>query len=428
VNQKIKLPDGREVTIRVQNAESYVPNPQNTNKGKERGKAALDDSLQNSGFHRGIVVAKDGTVINGNHTYQSASELGVVKSWIEVEVEGDVGVVTKRIDWKNAEDPNAILAAIADNRTSALNLEFDPEILEQALQQLEEAGKDIPDTILTKEEIEQLLTASNEWMNDEQNEGLTDPDEIPDEEFTETRVKRGDIWQLGRHRVMCGDSTIITDVERLMDGKKADMVFTDPPYGVDYDGGHATERRREKLANDDRVDMYDLPIKNAFIASADNCALYLWFADRFVGDVLSGLTESGWVVRNWIVWNKNLAQFGAIGAQYKSKHEPCVYCFKKGNSTNWDGPSNVVTVWDMNRGSINNFHPTQKPVELAERSINNHNAPRILDLFLGSGSTLIACEKTGRVCYGMELSERYCDVILKRWEDFTGEKAVLHET
>jgi site-specific DNA-methyltransferase (adenine-specific) len=224
---------------------------------------------------------------------------------------------------------------------------------------------------------------------------------------------------------MCGDSTSREDVERLMDGKKADMVFTDPPYGVDYDGGHATDKRRDKLKNDDNVDMYDLPVKNAFEFSKADAPLYLWFADRFAMDVLGGLTNAGYLTRAWIIWNKNVAQFGAIGAQYKTKHEPCIYAYKKGRKTNWDGPNNEVTVWDVSRDNKNEHHPTQKPTELARRAIGNHEVDMVLDLFGGSGSTLIACEKTKRKCRVMELDPKYCDVIIKRWEDYTGKKAEL---
>ena len=236
------------------------------------------------------------------------------------------------------------------------------------------------------------------------------------------------MWILENHRLMCGDSTSIDAVERLMAGQKADMVFTDPPYGVDYDGGHATDKRREKLANDDDVDMYDLPIKNAYLASTDKAPIYLWFADRFAIDVLNGLSGAGYQVRNWIIWNKNLAQFGAIGAQYKSKHEPCIYAFKKGKSPNWCGPNNEVSVWDVKREPKNAFHPTQKPVELCERAMSNHSVGKVLDLFGGSGSTLIACEQLNRTCYMMELDPKYCDVIIKRWQDYTGKAATLEAT
>jgi DNA modification methylase len=135
--------------------------------------------------------------------------------------------------------------------------------------------------------------------------------------------------------------------------------------------------------------------------------------------------QAGYVVRNWIIWNKNVAQFGAIGAQYKSKHEPCIYAFKKGKTVNWNGPNNEVTVWDVARDHKNEHHPTQKPTELAKRVMANHTVETVLDLFGGSGSTLIAAQQTNRTCYMMELDPKYCDVIIQRWEKLTGQKAEL---
>jgi len=266
----------------------------------------------------------------------------------------------------------------------------------------------------------------NALMQPEIVEGLTDEDAVP-EIPEEPKTRLGDIYQLGNHRLMCGDSTSIDAVDMLMSGQKADMVFTDPPYGVDYDGGHATDKRRTKLENDDKTLMYVGALPIAYMASKDGAALYLWFADRFAKDVLIALEECNFQVRTWIIWNKNLAQFGAIGAQYKSKHEPCIYAFKKGKAPYWNGPNNEVTVWDMKRHSKNEFHPTQKPVELPVRALENSSKAGdiILDLFGGSGSTLIACEKQNRHARLMELDPKYCDVIVKRWEDFTGKKAVL---
>jgi DNA modification methylase len=142
---------------------------------------------------------------------------------------------------------------------------------------------------------------------------------------------------------------------------------------------------------------------------------------------MSAVMSAGYEVRNTIIWNKNLAQFGAIGAQYKSKHEPCLYCFKKGNSPYWQGPNNEVSVWDVARSSKNEFHPTQKPIGLPARAFGNSCPVHglVLDLFLGSGTTLIAAEQLSRKCYGMEISPAYCDVIVKRWETLTGKKAIM---
>ena len=250
--------------------------------------------------------------------------------------------------------------------------------------------------------------------------GLTDDDEVP--EVEESICKAGDLWILGEHRLLCGDATKKEDVEVLMDGNKADMVFTDPPYGVDYDGGM---KKQKKLANDNvGTGIYDLFMPKAVDVLKDDGAFYVWYADATA--TATATAKSGLVISAQIIWAKNHAQFMS-NAKYKGKHEPCFYAHKKGKSAKWYGENNEVTLWEYDRASKNEYHPTQKPVALSERASKN-SSPRegiILDVFLGSGSTLIACEKTGRKCYGMEIDPHYCDVIVKRWEQFTGGTAIL---
>ena len=248
-----------------------------------------------------------------------------------------------------------------------------------------------------------------------------DPDEVPEQVMAKSML--GDVWFLGPHRVMCGDSTSPTDVDKLMAGLKADMVFTDPPYGVDYDGGHAEKgKRRQKIFNDGNAGIYEKCLPLASSSSNENAALYLWFSDSKSADVIAAVIAAGYEIRNTLIWNKNLAQFGAIGAQYKSKHEPCLYAFKKGESPFWNGPTNEVSVWDIARQSKNEFHPTQKPTELGVRAMNNSCPAKglVLDLFGGSGSTLIAAHQTNRVAYLMELDAKYVDVICARFQKVTG--------
>lgn len=269
-------------------------------------------------------------------------------------------------------------------------------------------------------------------LNGQAKEGLTEDDEIP--EKVETICKTGDLWQLGDHRLLCGDATKREDVERLMGEKKADMVFTDPPFGVDYDGTHLSggsyfskgKREKERLKNDDR-DVYKevMPIIFSFLKD-DQVCVYICFAGTLGKAVFDAVHDSQFMVRALIIWNKNHAQFGSMGSQYKQKHEPILYLYKKGKTTQWFGENNEVTVWDIDRQSKNEFHLTQKPVELSARAIKNSSklADIILDLFGGSGSTLIACEKLGRKCRMMEIEPFYCDVIIQRWENFTGQKAV----
>ena len=264
--------------------------PTNARRHDSKNLASIEGSLRLFGQRKPIVVTGANVVVAGNGTLEAAKSLG----WSEIDV------VRIPADW-SAEQVKAY--ALADNRTAEL-AEWDAKVLADQLIELDAVGWDIS---------EFGFDALEPPVNLDDDEPLSFDD-------VESKVKLGELWQLGNHRLLCGDSTDEKSVAYLMNGELADMVFTDPPYGVNYDGGHATEKRRDKLKNDDDVNMYDLPIKNAFKFSKNNAALYLWFADRFTDDVVTGLINAGWKVRNWIIWNKNMAQFGAIGAQYKSKH------------------------------------------------------------------------------------------------------------
>lgn len=246
-----------------------------------------------------------------------------------------------------------------------------------------------------------------------------DPDEAPALPKGEPRSKLGEVYELGRHRLMCGDATSDADMATLMAGELAECVFTDPPYGVGYDGG---TKVREKLAGDHSTELYWPGCMAAASYTTDSAPLYLWFAalKGAAAAAAAAAVEAGYEIRCEIIWNKNQAQFGSLSAQYKQKHEPCFYCFKKGRTVNWVGPTNEVTVWDVDRASVNEFHPTQKPVDLACRALGNHEAASVLDLFGGSGSTLIAAEILGRKAFVMEIDPGYCDVIRQRYEDYVG--------
>ena len=251
-------------------------------------------------------------------------------------------------------------------------------------------------------------------------------DEVP-EPPVDPVTQPGDLILMGDHRLLCGDSTNADDVARLMQGEIADMMFTDPPYGVEYDGGHFhsgnvnTKRAREKLKDDDSADIYFsfLP----FALSVVDGPCYMWHADSKARDVYNAVHDNECVVHALIVWHKTNATYAAMNAQYKQRHEPCLYFKPKGSTLRWCGATTEATVWNQDRDGINDLHPTQKPVALAAKAIGNHDATTILDAFLGSGSTLIAAEQLNRKCYGMEIDPAYCDVIVQRWENLTGEKA-----
>jgi len=390
--------------ITVKKVDSLIPYVKNSRTHSPDQVAQIAASIKEFGWTNPILVDGDNGIIAGHGRLMAARKLGHKE--------------VPTIELKDLTETQKKAYIIADNRL-ALNAGWDNEMLTIELNDLLADGFALDILGFDPKEIAALLEP-------EVVEGLTDEDAVPDVPEV-PKTKLGDIYQLGNHRLMCGDSTSIDAVDKLMDGQKADMVFTDPPYGVDYDGGHATDKRRTKLENDDKTHMYAGALPIAYMASKDGAALYLWFADRFAKDVLIALDECNFQVRTWIIWNKNLAQFGAIGAQYKTKHEPCIYAFKKGKAPFWNGPNNEVTVWDVKRHSKNEFHPTQKPVELPVRAMENSSkgGDIVLDLFGGSGSTLIACEKINRHARLMELDPKYCDVIVKRWEDFTGKKATL---
>ena len=381
-----------------------IPYVNNSRTHSDEQVAQIAASIKEFGWTNPILVDGSNGIIAGHGRLLAARKLGYKE--------------VPTIELSDLTETQKKAYIIADNRL-ALNAGWDNEMLTIELNDLLADGFALEILGFNTKELDALLEP-------EVVEGLTDEDAVPDVP-DEPTTKLGDIYQLGNHRLMCGDSTSIDAVDKLMNGQKADMVFTDPPYGVDYDGGHATDKRRTKLENDDKTLMYAGALPIAYMASKDGAALYLWFADRFAKDVLVALDECNFQVRTWIIWNKNLAQFGAIGAQYKPKHEPCIYAFKKGKAPFWNGPNNEVTVWDVKRHSKNQFHPTQKPVELPVRAMENNSkgGDTVLDLFGGSGSTLIACEKINRHARLMELDPKYCDVIVKRWEDFTGKKAIL---
>lgn len=265
------------------------------------------------------------------------------------------------------------------------------------VEKLEEWGLDIPDFAVKELEAKE------------------DDYEIPDE--IKTDIVLGDLFEIGEHRLLCGDSTDSDQVARLMNGQKADMVFTDPPYGVSYTGGviHGnkinTNHKREMLKNDEK-DLYA-----DFIALLplviDNGPLYIFYATRNSYEIFKPLHENGIDIMAVIAWIKINTGYADMNSHYKNRYEPCVYA-KIGKSTNWIGPTNENTTWEIEKDRDNKLHPTQKPISVPSRAIKNHKANLIMDFFSGSGSTMVAAHQLNRKCYGMELDPKYCQVIIDR--------------
>ena len=233
---------------------------------------------------------------------------------------------------------------------------------------------------------------------------------------------------------MCGDSTSIDAVEKLMDGCKADMVFTDPPYGVAYEGGHNKKKRQQikndALEGDNLTGLFYGAMVTALTVTHDHAAFYVWYASGKSVETFAAFSDLPLSLRAVIQWYKIKSGLGAFMSQYIPNCEPCIYAFKTGSSPQWFGPSDEKTVWELKKENRNDFHPTQKPVELPERAMKNSSKEGqvILDLFGGSGSTMMAAEKTNRRAYLMELDPKYCDVIINRWQTLTGKDAVLEST
>lgn len=255
-------------------------------------------------------------------------------------------------------------------------------------------------------------------------------DEVPDTPIHPVTTK-GDVWILGNHRVMCGDSTMIDDVGKLMDGQKADMVHTDPPYNVDYSNADRPKAGKTDLGiiKNDKMDgesFYQF-LLDSFINGKSFCkrdsTIYVWHASSEQINFTQALIDSDWDYKQQIIWKKPML----LGrGRYQWAHEPCLLGI---SGKPWFTDDRTkTTVWDFGGyNKMGNVHPTQKPIFIPEEAISNSSkiGSNVLDLFLGSGSTLIACEKTNRKCFGMELDEKYCDVIVQRWQDFTGKKAIL---
>lgn len=262
-----------------------------------------------------------------------------------------------------------------------------------------------------------------------------DDDEIPDVAQNECGVELGDIYKLGEHRLMCGDSTDVENVSQLFNGETPNLMVTDPPYGVQYSPEWRDEydigvgkRSKGKVLNDDTVDWS--MVWNNFKGNV----AYIWHASLHTHEVSQNLIDAGFEIKAVIIWAKQ--HFPMSRGDYHWQHEPCLYVVRKGKKHNWTGDRKQTTVWEIKNnnafGGDNEEkvgHGTQKPIECMERPIRNNSniGECVFDPFGGSGSTLIACEKTKRKCYMMELDPHYCSVIIKRWEKYTGQKAVKCE-
>jgi DNA modification methylase len=383
---------------------------------------AVKRSYERFGQRKPIVARPDGTVIAGNHQFLAAKALG----WDEMAVV-----------FVDDDDQTAKAFALADNRTSDLG-SYDSEALAELLADVAVDPELLLATGYTQADLDALIGEIEELPP-----VVGDPDEVP--ESAPARTIKGDVWLLGPHRLMCGDSTVPTDVERLMNGEKADMVWTDPPYNVSFAGALSSTSRKGKIVKMSegylnpssthesiQNDNMDREQFNQFMLSAiatikDNCTggYYITFSSATLDELLTPLVQSGIGWKSIIIWNKNQSPMG--GGHFRRKYEPIVYGYFENRF--YGQPYAEDDVWEVNRTRKNDLHPTMKPVELIEKAIgySSQKGESVLDLFAGSGSALIAAHGLGRIAYLMELDERYCDIICKRWEQATG-ITPIHET
>ena len=351
------------------------------------------NSIREFGWKQPIVIDKDGVIVAGHTRYKAAQLLGM-----------------KTAPCVIADDltEDQIKAyRLADNKTNEA-AEWDFSALEEELDAI-----DIDMTqfgFLDEDEVPEIVE-----------------DEFDEEPPAEPKTKRGDIYQLGRHRLMCGDSTSIDNVEALVGGRQIDLLLTDTPYNVDYTG---KTKDALKLQNDSMEDSdFRQFLRDAFVTAdtvmKPGAVFYIWHTDSEGYNFRGACHDAGWEVRQCLIWAKNVMVMGR--QDYQWKHEPCLYGWKEGAAHYFIDDRTQTTVLEFDRPTRSALHPTMKPIPLFDYQIKNSSrkGDAVLDLFAGSGTTLICCEQNGRDAYCMELDPRYCDVIVSRWEQLTEEKAVL---
>jgi 16S rRNA G966 N2-methylase RsmD len=370
------------------------PDNLNANRGTKRGRKAVETSLSRYGAGRSILIDRAGRIIAGNKTIASAAAAGI-EEVILVPSDGKSIIAVQRTDL-DLDSPEGRALAIADNRAAELGLEWDPEVLGQLATDL-----DLKPFFTTDELAEIVPSTVTELLGDED-----DAPEPPVDPVT----KPGDLYILGDHRLLCGDATSPTDISILLDGVLPDMVFTDPPYGIKVQMNNPGTVCKGTIMGDDTTDVAAAAYN---LCAAMNVPLLFWGANHYVADAKLPNASC------WVVWDKQ-------GGKHVD-HADCELAW-----TNLKGPARVFKhIWDGFRRDSEKgerrVHPTQKPVALLIEILGFFKAGRdILDLFGGSGSTLIACEKTKRSALLMEIDPKYCDVIVSRWEKATGKKAVLY--
>lgn len=403
----------KNLKVEYRPLDGLIPYANNARTHSDEQIAEIAASIAEFGFVNPILLDEGGVIIAGHGRLLAARNLGMSE------------VPTIQLAHLSETQRKALI--IADNRI-ALNAGWDEDLLKLELEALQMDDFDLEVLGFDPAEIDDLLFGEDDAEEEEE-----DIPELPKEPIT----KPGDVWICGDHCVLCGDATVVTDIEKLMDGQLADMVFTDPPYNVDYGNTAKDKQRKAKgksggrtIMNDNLGEAFEQFLYDAItnMLMVTKGSLYICMSSSELHTLQRAFVTAGGKWSTFIVWAKNTFTLGR--ADYQRQYEPILYGWKEGNDRYWCGARDQGDVWFVNKPRVNDLHPTMKPVELVERAIKNSSKSKdiVLDPFGGSGSTLIACERLGRQCRTSELDPKYVDVIVKRWEEMTKKKACHAET
>jgi len=391
--------------------EKLIPYARNARTHSDEQVAQIAASIAEFDWTNPILAGADGVLIAGHARLLAARKLGMT----------EVPVIV--LDHLTETQRRALV--LADNRL-ALNAGWDEEMLRVELAALEEDDFNLELVGFSDDELKDLLAEPEPQST----AGLTDDDAAPERPEVAISVP-GDIWVLGDHRLLCGDATQMDAVEKVLAGGLADMVFTDPPYNVNYGSTMKDKLRgkKRKIANDNLGDGFEQFIRDACVSmlAVTKGAIYICMSSSELDTLKKAFREAGGHWSTFLIWAKNTFTIGR--SDYQRQYEPILYGWKEGTDHYWCGARDQGDLWFIKKPFSNDLHPTMKPVELVERAIGNSSKGRdtVLDPFGGSGSTLIACEKTGRQARLIELEPKYCDVIVRRWQEFTGKEAKLDD-
>lgn len=396
--------------------EKLIPYARNSRTHDDEQIAQIVASIKEFGFTNPILIGTDDVIIAGHGRLLAAQRMGLK----------EVPVI--RLPHLTETQRRALV--IADNKI-AMNAGWDEEMLALEMKELDDMDFNLNLLGFSEDELKEI-----EAFGEPTSEEKTDDDTVPDTP-EEPITKHGDIWILGEHRLLCGDTTMFDDVKKVMQNEMATMIFTDPPYNVNYGATmkdalryHAGSNHNRTIMNDNLGDGFQQFLTDSISNLLMHCegAAYICMSSSELHTLFTAFKDAGGKWSDFIIWAKNMFTLGR--SDYQRQYEPILYGWNSSKPHYWCGDRNQGDVWEYKKPVRNDLHPTMKPVELVERAVNNSSKAGdiVLDGFGGSGSTLIACEKSGRKARLIELDPKYCDVIVRRWEEWTGKKAFLAQS